>query len=1215
MREFASQYGIELPSTGTLVAIAAVAVLVLIGVWLLVRRIRARPTQQPPAQIEPGCLTRIYREFLNKQPRDYRRSILGFQPIVVLGNQGSGKTEVINRFSDWDQQATDGLESHTEAAELQLYLGSRVLLHELSPAMLGDTSGAARTALLRLWKPIFRRRRPIVVLVVSAHDLLQDAPDELTRLATLMRAKVNLLAALRDEPVELRIVVSHLDEFVGFNEFSAVASRAQLESRVVPGPDNEVSLDALAVHLPLSLLTAEASDYLKILEFFAKLTGLSKGLSRFIQTMVSDRGLGTPPALEAAYLTGGASGTADPLWIGDEDVLRPGHEPWRKHAQAAWGIAAGLAVYQLTGFFFEQHLWGQAREAVDNYTDLEDPDEQLRRARIENFLHRGSGPLRFFPSFVTSSALMDLKDDFSAVAMRGVIEPQLMALVRSADADSQPIAVRALYLEGLRRATNDNDLGALVRQRAAEWSRATALPQEFVESYVEITNGSASFSDDGTLLKQALAPTNSRWTSFTRWNAFLGVLGSLQERCPELLGDGDPAKPQDGCRASRARFHKVHGEASKLQEVASRLQNFPSVADLVDGIDSLGPSFRPLATIDALAIATWANETADLVEILDAVAQTADGVDEPAADSLASLAKQLRDIRTQEDGRDINLLAEYGGRGEPGAVTLTFNPANWSRYADANQVHWRLDAFESQTWTGSELLLVGVSRKALAASDEALPNSALFSVECPEPAVAQTEKCPVDPRYTRRTFVEFIQPAVSELLMELDLLESDARLSASDRRIVYDVLGRSAAAYAEQYRRTLANYLAGFRVSKSDPDLGLVLRLMASDASYFATYLHIAIDNVCFDAGVGVFEPLADLLLSYEGLCTLADVDAPVSAQAAASGSDASGTKAAAGTESSSAGSAPQASVGAKLTSPNLAEYRAIITKLADDLAGGASGTQTTRDAKTQIEKWFESVPLQGDAQMPFVAPVQTAEVHAATAMATGITDSWESVAKPQLKTLYSAYPFDDDATEDATPEQIEKALHPTTGVLAMFVAENLSDVAEISNGVLVLQESASKLPLDPSLLEEANAALKLSALFYAQDGTPRPLKMELRTRPPPKATEQGQVPSFAFLAVDEQRVLAFYQRTTKKTVNVDWTKSQESIVGLTLVDSTSAEQAVVDMPSKSMPASYFSALHLLDQGRQRGQAISWSLGTHTVTFMLRKDPRKQLSRALAGAI
>ena len=122
------------------VILAIILISVLLFFWRRKRKARKTAVAEAPKtlaaeaeELEPerpaipkSSLVVVWKSFLKGIPGKFRRSIMLYQPFVVLGDSGSGKSLLINNYTDWQGQARQFYPSHTQDPILQVYLGSRI---------------------------------------------------------------------------------------------------------------------------------------------------------------------------------------------------------------------------------------------------------------------------------------------------------------------------------------------------------------------------------------------------------------------------------------------------------------------------------------------------------------------------------------------------------------------------------------------------------------------------------------------------------------------------------------------------------------------------------------------------------------------------------------------------------------------------------------------------------------------------------------------------------------------------------------------------------------------------------------------------------------------------------------------------------------------------------------------------------------------------------
>ena len=120
--------------------------------------------------------------------------LLGIKRVGAVFLVQAGKSCLIDTYTDWQGLARQFYPSYTTDPQLQIYLGSKVIVQEIPSALFNDTSEPARAALLRLWRACFRKKKPTVVVVINGAALNTDSPESLKKQAQTIRGKINILS-------------------------------------------------------------------------------------------------------------------------------------------------------------------------------------------------------------------------------------------------------------------------------------------------------------------------------------------------------------------------------------------------------------------------------------------------------------------------------------------------------------------------------------------------------------------------------------------------------------------------------------------------------------------------------------------------------------------------------------------------------------------------------------------------------------------------------------------------------------------------------------------------------------------------------------------------------------------------------------------------------------------------------------------------------------
>jgi len=293
---------------------AIVLIVVLIGV--LIYKIRKRRKAENPEEpvpelpeeepgMAPGALLSIWKTYIKKIPAEFRRAILLYHPFVVIGKSGSGKSSIIDTYSDWQNQSDQFYPSLRENQDLQIYQGSKVIIQELSAAILENTTAEARNALIKLWKPFHRREDITAVVTVQAEDLLNDNKEGVISQAQVIRGKLNILSGIMKKPVPVHVAVTVMDKVVGYLEYADFSEKQGMPIHLdyAPGDLSKVSSERIDKHLTHFLVSEPSGDYLKLLAYLNRQPELWAGIEKFTNILIKADPLPTTPKGEKIFLT------------------------------------------------------------------------------------------------------------------------------------------------------------------------------------------------------------------------------------------------------------------------------------------------------------------------------------------------------------------------------------------------------------------------------------------------------------------------------------------------------------------------------------------------------------------------------------------------------------------------------------------------------------------------------------------------------------------------------------------------------------------------------------------------------------------------------------------------------------------------------------------------------------------------------------------------
>ena len=788
------------------------------------------PAGPPP--VPKGRFLQIWRRFLAELPPMVRRSIHQFQPMVVLGGIGTGKSALISRYTDWRRQARYLFASELDDPDLQIYLGSRVLVLELPPSALAGSERGLREALLTLFRSLFRRRTPVVVVALNPLELQQMTPDETRALADAIRGKINLLSFVRRKPIEVRLAVTHMDRVPGFAELAEVVRRrsGSLELPMpggVAGTELEAALaerlGGLAQVRSAALLALSADRYLAVISFLRQAPSLLAPVGSFASALLTPEPLSRQPVLSAIHLTSAQlhEPVSAPFRAPEvtEDRLR---NPLERHRVAAIAIGVVLSIGLGWAYVRERSLWTTARGALQRYVAesglRQRPElEQALRSQVMDFIHR-----RTFPSFFGTA---------EAKASQAVAERlrRDFVLHNLRDARAHPRgARRAVYLAALADLRPSSDLvllleGEDVRKR---WGATAGLRTSMIEDYVDVV---------GALGPDASAPldlASDVWLDADRHPAAdVQTLYAFARSVRQAIERGEiDERALAGIRHQAGQLRAVVGDVASSPDVSEILRI--RAADDPDQADVAARLVPHLIELQAPELLGTADRRTELQSFL-------------------GLVESTRISRPPSVPRHYLDVCEW--------VSLTLGAAQLrvagsKPQRDPAKIEIAIDGrlFRGSEWLGltRDHTVIQVVRSYLARPDRDKAVFFLPGVEHPSLVMNPdtrgsflfSGRARIPGRYTRSALMSDVAPALSCHSRTLPAL---ARIDANTAKDLDAVIRREVEQYSEVYERALQDFYSAFniRTDGAVDNLRVVLDRLLSGASPLTRHLSLVGSN------------------------------------------------------------------------------------------------------------------------------------------------------------------------------------------------------------------------------------------------------------------------------------------------------------------------------------------------------------------------------------
>jgi hypothetical protein len=1156
--------------------------------FLAWRASRKKKAAAPSASLPPGAspaetglrptqLRRAFRRFSEQLPPDYRRSLLNFEHFVVMGAAGSGKSRVIDNTTDWRRRTKEFVSSQAVDPDLQVYLSSSAVVTELPSTILDDHSERCRTALKHLWRPLYERRSPTVVILLDTRSLLESTQDALRELGETLRSKINVLASIRRAPIEVRVVLSRLDELNGYDDFVSFALATSLPTRiplaslreraaepkgvraaVETKSEIEAWFEALRGHMPRALTLLSADSFRRFVTFLRRLPEVAPPLGQLVDTLLAPDPLSPTPMAGGIYLVSDAESVSNPLKGAAE--IGPGPDPRRPHFALASSFA-GLAVTYLTLAFMQQRaVWVRASSELEGYSasTLGSEREARRRDAIVDFAYRKAGMVQRFPDFF-QAARLSVRKKFSDAVRDELLVPRLRAVTLRGDGGEGGASTprrRGLYFLALIHSDRDDRMKILDPQRLNVWSEMTGFSPELMRDYLLSVDAAYSRPVEFDFADRDLDPsdTTASWMLFFR---------RTQEALADGVVDVDELKELRGRSTllGRALTRVEHDDITR--GIYDQLDDAAGIGDKAGGRLKLGylPKYRDFVQNV---------ESADVFGQRDPLRRILRAVDTSTELSKTTLLRALSDAIALRYATEAEARPDDVVRVRLSGAEYVFDLRKW---ADAIRDSAASEEIVHFMRSGEGDAAIFFSGRIL---EDARP---LTWNPGNDGSVLFTGKASIDARYTRAAYDKHVREVVKKFS---EVLEK-SRVPSDRKKQVREFVREHVRRYALEYKRQLLAFYRSFGLAASSPEaLRVAISQIVADASPFNDFLEAVDKQVTVEDDDAQLEPMHEIvsefaawhgalspsagapeIAKYKAICAQLLADLGPGAEASSAGPAAG---AIANAEPQTSG--PTQTLERALSSTG----RLVLANLRGDK--GSYGAL--------VAAWVASIKLPESQQAPFLAPVVQLGAIGRRDIQDVLKQAWEREVQPDLLTLSEKFPFARNASLDVTPQELTAMLHPQTGRVFDAYRRLLEPVSEVDGlGYHLHRSLRGSINPPAGMYAFLSQAAHVSSRLWDASGKPVPIEVRIATVP----FEHGPDPRLAltrtYVNVGEASIVNFNQKPTEKTLRIDWTREQASQVGIQLTDldtkdSTFPEPIVID-------SSFWSFHKLLGKAKPSG--------------------------------
>lgn len=1192
----------------TVLIVAIVIVVLAIAIWLFVRWWRRRSKRQSAAE-SPSLadgLSDIWQPFYRGLPR----RALHFPTVVVMGEPGVGKSTLIASRVSWRGQANQYYPSAANSPEMQLYMGPDVVAHELSAPLLRDVSGKTRRALTRMWRHM--GPSAVVVAVLDARTLATTPPQTLRELAQLMRGKVRLFPRSQRKRVEMRVVLSNMDQLEGYREFAAVvgAKHGPLDVHLL----GEDYVDAAALvaafdsNLSYGLTSQTGDEFRRLVSFYSKFPAVLAPLAPFLQALRGDDSYGDRYPLSELHLSSltPEEHVGNPFRADPAQVAASAAQERKRHVYGSLAVAAaGIALVGGLSYWHYNRI-ADADAMVDAYNaelDATNVDSQIvQAATLHGLRKRASASIRKMREtewLWLRRSFTERKNHVEETFTQAIRDEYLLPRLK---ADESVDRLEAARVVSLLYGSRKNALGALVKRHKGLWAGPLDIPAQTIRDYVD--NSPARYEP---LLPFELADDRDTWPKYLYVHLRPAFEKSTLTLVPGGRGTttGTTSGTTSGGQATNKRAIDVKNRLPRLSS-RKEYQVLTRAIELLSADEALA-AHPPIAALirDPPEDSEWV--TANFAQLSGLQSMIANGrVDANDFDTPSSLMQLLNALEALFDSVPASGAVysfEFVFGGEP--QKLEFSAVAWAKLLARTKARLLIDEFEYR--------------------HERIPPSLAFFPDRADPVdipaesgvgVGPTKGLPG--QYTADSFARYVAPVLDlaanrlgppELegvdLTDLKLLD----LAEDDRAQLARFIQRATRQYASDYASSLRTYYDSFEFKPgSEAALPFALVELTVPVSWFTDFLGTVGENAApkLDYENSYYDPMVENMARFSALAKLL-----------------------AESEGSIPGIAPYVAIVSELLAALEANEIAIAeaaatgatdddpSELALDLSPTGMLVLSTldgefKDARAQVVGWLQGAGISNSLHEPFLEPVRLMYSVGTANINAEVAEAWREDLRPLVSPLLARFPFNRGSDREVSLAELESVLRAQgeePGTLWASFAQLLGRVTTRRNGDYRMRTG---LRDRAGMLPTINDLLDLSQTLWDADGNRIELPVAITPAPLDRRGYDGRVPTRAYLRSGNASVWAFNQRPERQTLKLAWWDQGTSSV---TVEMTKPNTTDTEQHSLEAPDAVFSFYRLLCQGVQpedpppaRPKDPCWR-ANGKLTWNVRIDTRRKIER------
>ncbi len=1096
---------------------------------------KPEPKQTTEKKVRGKPLIRVWKKFLQQIPREFRVVTKTHQHFLVLGDAGSGKTELIKGIVEQSQNIYPFEVEYENEEDLQIYLGPKQIIQEISLKVVKDRSIKVRRLLIHLWKKLFIKAPPIVVIAYNILDQSNNAQD-LNKSARLMSGKLSLLNEICKSKTKVRVALTHLDKLDGYVEFARFLKQHNIAFQIPLRSDfeNETIANHLNAfreeHLSLILTSSSAADYLKILNFFEELSKLFPKMEEFLRILTA---ASASVHIELESLT--FTSNLEPFtsftsfdWTQSAANSIFNRHPMLKHQVAAAAILVMGFGLIFNNFFKDYQEVKLARQGIDSLAFLQSQyfvDECIPKIEKINEHRPKNGYLPILPRFFKKD-ISFTNQDLAGRIRKHIFEPKLREFMLNDGAE-----VKTFYMLGLIHATNKNPLGDYIIRNLSDWSQKLNLEERLIKAYIS----SSGMLNNKPIMIDHLDQINvsTPISDSHHWVNFFNYFKDLIEQ-PVF---------------NALTFNELRQEADRLHFYFQILEDDPHVFSICEQLSET--KSRMLQDFQKnVKVLQWIyNSKPEINRFLRFIQNTCPDIPDVSHLNISQFFTKLKDVA------DLSTKPEPDFPFEINGTKYTFISKRWLQHASTHVIGMLINQYATANKNSNGNIFFFHTPEIEPQVFKAIRN------EFPYFAKPVT----ISGRYTRLAFQKNVRnttESIYNLLKELPINDEDR-----DRfkKFVNEEVISYANAYQENYEQAYkASSIKANSIEELKDTLGKILLPSAPLNQFLSDMRH---QTEAFSDRTSCLDVLNEI--------NHFDFLIPLLTQEEKGGAPIDRYKEIIRTVIADLNTDLRSSKGETLESYLTPAARITLSIIRND-----------PDSYTnQITDSLNAIGVHPEYHAVFKAPIMQICKLGIEDLRKGINSLWKESLFPQFELLAEKRPFNPQGQQLATYDEVAALTNPTSCYWNM-IKDIISPVSQYVSGVWMPRPGA-ELQLSAEMYHSINQIAKASRLLWDSQGNPQPLHLQVKSLPFESKSHVYPAPIKSYLVTGEETFHNFNQSPQWHPIKVDWWKEANSAVFMEL---TTKNDSLLYRDSKA-DRTLWSFFELLGKAaQQENNVFSWDL-------------------------